>query len=230
LLHKKIKPAAVKLCSSFNTVITLKFTAISDTHGKHRQLSLPSGDVLIHAGDISGRGNEVEVIDFLNWFTNQNFEHKILIAGNHDFYFEREPAEQIKKILPKNIIYLNDSGTTINNIKIWGSPITPWFYNWAFNRHRGGEIKKHWDLIPADTDILITHGPVHGILDNTNSGHRAGCEDLLNWINAIKPKFHICGHIHEAYGVIEKGETKFINASVLNERYELVNEPIIFEL
>jgi Icc-related predicted phosphoesterase len=208
----------------------LKFTAISDTHGKHQQLSLAPGEVLIHAGDISGRGNETEVIDFLNWFTQQNFEHKILIAGNHDFYFERETDEQIKKILPKNIIYLNDSGTIINNIKIWGSPITPWFYNWAFNRHRGDAIKKYWDLIPADTEILITHGPVHGILDNTNSCHRAGCEDLLNRVNSIKPKVHIFGHIHEAYGVIEKGETKFINASVLNERYELVNEPIIFEL
>jgi Icc-related predicted phosphoesterase len=208
----------------------LKFVAISDTHGKHNNLQLPPGDVLIHAGDISGRGNEEEVIDFLNWFDKGDFEYKILIAGNHDFYFEREPAEQIKKILPKNIIYLNDSGTTINNIKIWGSPITPWFYNWAFNRHRGDEIKKHWNLIPADTEILITHGPVHGILDNTNNGHRAGCEDLLNRVNTIKPKIHICGHIHEAYGVIEKTGTTFINASVLNERYQLVNKPIIFEL
>jgi Icc-related predicted phosphoesterase len=208
----------------------LKFVAISDTHGKHTKLTLPSGDVLIHAGDISGRGNEVEAIDFLNWFSKQNFEYKILIAGNHDFYFERQPAEQIKKILPENIIYLNDSGTTINKIKIWGSPITPWFYNWAFNRHRGNEIKKHWDLIPADTDILITHGPVHGTLDNTKSGHRAGCEDLLNRIKAIKPKVHICGHIHEAYGIIEKAGVTFINASVLNEKYELVNEPVIFEL
>ncbi len=208
----------------------MKFVAISDTHGKHTKLILPSGDVLIHAGDISGRGNEVEAIDFLNWFSKQNFEHKILIAGNHDFYFEREPTEQIKKILPENIIYLNDSGTTINKIKIWGSPITPWFYNWAFNRHRGDEIKKHWDLIPVDTDILITHGPVHGILDNTKSGQRAGCEDLLNRIKAIKPKVHICGHIHEAYGIIEKAGVAFINASVLNEKYELVNEPIIFEL
>jgi Icc-related predicted phosphoesterase len=208
----------------------LKFVAISDTHGKHNNLQLPPGDVLLHAGDISGQGNEVEVINFLNWFDKSDFKYKILIAGNHDFYFEREPTEQIIKILPQNIIYLNDSGTTINNIKIWGSPITPWFYNWAFNRHRGDEIKKHWDLIPAGTEILITHGPVHGILDNTNSGHLAGCEDLLNQVNDIKPKVHICGHIHEAYGVIEKGKTKFINASVLNERYELVNEPIIFEL
>ncbi len=208
----------------------MKFIAISDTHGKHSNMVLPTGDVLIHAGDISGRGNEAEVIDFIHWFSKQSFEHKILIAGNHDFYFEREPAQHIKKIIPKDIIYLNDSSTTINNTKIWGSPITPWFYNWAFNRHRGTEIKKHWDTIPTDTDILITHGPVYGILDATTRGDQAGCEDLLNRVTTIKPKVHICGHIHEAYGVIKKNETTFINASVLNEKYELVNEPIIFEL
>jgi Icc-related predicted phosphoesterase len=220
----------LKLSLITNNSIILKFVTISDTHGQHSKLVLPAGDVLIHAGDISGRGNEVEVIDFLNWFATQNFEHKILIAGNHDFYFEREAAQQIKKIIPKEVIYLNDGSTTINQVKIWGSPITPWFYNWAFNRHRGDAIKKHWDLIPHDTGILITHGPVHGILDATNRGDRAGCEDLLNRVNEIKPKVHICGHIHEGYGTMEKAGITFINASVLNDRYQLVNAPVIFEL
>jgi predicted phosphodiesterase len=207
----------------------LKFVTISDTHGKHDSLSLPVGDVLIHAGDCTSRGSELEVINFLNWFSKQDFEHKILIAGNHDFYFERAPELEIEKIIPQNIIYLNDSGTIINGLKIWGSPITPWFYNWAFNRHRGAPIQKHWNLIPLDTDILITHGPVFRYLDATTSGHNAGCENLLHKVLEIKPRVHICGHIHEAYGVIENGGIKFINASVLNEKYELKNNPIIFE-
>jgi Icc-related predicted phosphoesterase len=207
----------------------LKFVTISDTHGKHDSLSLPVGDVLIHAGDCTSRGSELEVVNFLNWFSKQDFEHKILIAGNHDFYFERAPELEIEKIIPQNIIYLNDSGTIINGLKIWGSPITPWFYNWAFNRHRGVPIQKHWNLIPLDTDILITHGPVFRYLDATTSGHNAGCENLLHKVLEIKPKVHICGHIHEAYGVIENGGIKFINASVLNEKYELENNPIIFE-
>jgi Icc-related predicted phosphoesterase len=132
--------------------------------------------------------------------------------------------------MPPGIIYLNDNGITINGINIWGSPISPWFFNWAFNRHRGEAIKKHWDLIPAGTDILITHGPVFGILDKTNTLKHVGCEDLLKKINEIKPKVHVCGHIHEAYGMEEKSATKFINASVLNDKYELVNKPIAFEL
>jgi Icc-related predicted phosphoesterase len=208
----------------------LKFVAISDTHGQHEKLLLPKGDVLIHAGDISMRGDEASIKEFLHWFSHQNYQYKILIAGNHDFYFERASTGQIEKIIPEGVIYLNDTGITINNIKFWGSPITPWFFDWAFNRYRGEQIKRHWDLIPNDTDILITHGPVSGILDSTKKGEHVGCEDLLNRVNKIKPRVHLCGHIHEAYGTVEKKGIKYINASVLNERYELTNNPVIFEL
>ena len=208
----------------------MKLVTISDTHGKHHSLSLPSGDVLIHAGDISMKGDEASIITFLNWFKLQQFEYKILIAGNHDFYFERASERQIQDLIPQNIIYLNDSSVIINHIKIWGSPITPWFFNWAFNRHRGEAIKRHWDLIPEDTNILVTHGPVFDILDKTKTGQRTGCMDLLNRVNEIKPSVHVCGHIHEAYGITENSGIKFINASVLNEKYELANMPIVFEL
>lgn len=208
----------------------MKFVSISDTHGKHGYLNLPAGDVLIHAGDVSSMGKEYEILNFLDWFAKQDYEHKIFIAGNHDFYFERMPDAAIENIIPSAIIYLNDSGVTINGINIWGSPISPWFYNWAFNRHRGAPIQKHWNMIPTNTDILITHGPVFGILDYTAHGKRVGCEDLLLKVEEIKPKFHICGHIHEGYGQVEKNETRFINASILNERYALKNEPILFEI
>ena len=208
----------------------MKFVTISDTHGKHNRLILPSGDVLIHAGDICMKGDKSEVEDFLKWFEKQNFKYKILIAGNHDFYFERESAENINSIIPEGIIYINDNYTTIGGFKIWGSPITPWFFNWAFNRHRGEPINRHWELIPVDTDIVITHGPVFGILDKTFQGSNAGCQDLLNKIQEIKPKIHVCGHIHEAYGTTEKFGVKFINASVLNANYQLTNSPIVFEL
>jgi Icc-related predicted phosphoesterase len=171
-----------------------------------------------------------EITEFLHWYSYQNFQHKILVAGNHDFYFEKAPQEEIEKLIPPGIIYLNDSGTTIGNLKIWGSPVTPWFYDWAFNRHRGAEIKKHWDLIPADTDILITHGPVHGLLDENFPGHHLGCEELMHKVQEIKPRFHICGHIHEAYGTVVQSGTLFINASILNEKYKLTNEPVMFDL
>ena len=208
----------------------MKFVIISDTHGQHKNLTLPKGDVIIHAGDISQRGKESEIIDFLNWFKDLDFKYKIFIAGNHDFFFEETSEKDIQRIIPENIIYLCDSGVEVENIKIWGSPITPWFYDWAFNRPRGAQIALHWQLIPHDTDILITHGPVFGQLDKTTRGENVGCEDLLHAIDKIKPKIHICGHIHEGYGQTTSSKTKFINASVLDEKYGLTNPPITFEL
>lgn len=208
----------------------MKFVAIADTHGQHDLLELPAGDVLIHAGDMTTRGYRHEVESFLTWMEHQDYTYKILIAGNHDFFFERETAENIHAIIPSNIIYLENSMVTINNIKIWGSPITPWFYDWAFNKNRGKEISAYWDQIPQGVDIVVTHGPAYNILDKTFSGQNVGCQDLLGKIIEVKPKVHICGHIHEGYGAITIDETRFINASVLNERYIMKNKPIVFEL
>ena len=208
----------------------MKFIAISDTHGLHAQLQLPKGDVLLHAGDICSRGTEKEALNFLAWFSEQDYKYKIFIAGNHDFYFEKNSTALINKIIPENVIYLCDSGAQIEDINIWGSPVSPWFYNWAFNRYRGSDIKKHWDKIPHHTDILITHGPVFGKLDITVQGEQVGCVDLLNKVEKINPKIHLCGHIHEAYGEIKSAKTTFLNASVLDENYRLVNEPMIFDL
>lgn len=90
--------------------------------------------------------------------------------------------------------------------------------------------KKHWDLIPADTVVLITHGPVFGTLDTNSQGQHVGCKDLLKRVPEVRPKVHICGHIHESYGTAEKSGIRFINASVLNAVCELANRPVEFEL
>lgn len=208
----------------------MKIVAISDTHGKHRSIVLPRGDVLIHTGDVSHRGRKDEIIDFMNWFEKQKFAYKIFIAGNHDFYFEKAKPAEISQLIPETIIYLNDSGVELNGIRIWGSPITPYFFNWAFNRKRGDEIRKHWELIPPKTDLLLTHGPVYGFLDQLVNEQHAGCQDLLRVVLTLKPRVHICGHIHESYGIIIRSGIKFINASVVNEHYELVNHPVVFEI
>lgn len=208
----------------------MRFVAISDTHGKHMQLTLPEGDVIIHAGDVSMRGEQYEIEKFLNWFDGLDYQHKIFIAGNHDFYFERTAEEEIQQLIPSSIIYLNDSTVNIGSIKIWGSPISPWFFNWAFNRHRGTDIKKHWNLIPDDVNIVVTHGPVYKILDRTVTGKSVGCEDLLQKLNEVQPAVHICGHIHEAYGSAKNEHTQFYNVSILNERYQVVNQPMVFDL
>lgn len=208
----------------------MKFVAISDTHTRHQELKLPKGDVILHAGDISYFGKEAEVLHFLQWFSGLPFKHKIFIAGNHDFYFEREKAAAIQAIIPEGVTYLNDSEVVINGIKIWGSPITPWFFDWAFNRKRGAPIRKHWSKIPADTDIVMTHGPVYGVHDLVANSRNTGCADLLQTLELIKPKFHVCGHIHEGYGRTKQNGITYMNASVLNEAYILVNKPMTFDL
>ncbi len=208
----------------------MRIVAISDTHGLHNQLNLPKGDMLLHSGDVSKRGSEQEIIAFLNWFSQQDFAYKIFIAGNHDFYFEETPAAGIAALIPENVIYLNDSGVTVEGIYIWGSPVQPRFFDWAFNRDRGADIDRHWQLIPENTDILLTHGPPKGILDKTFQGLDVGCEMLLQRINQIQPKYSIFGHIHEAHGQVTKNNIHFINASVVNLRYMVVNPPVEFEI
>ncbi|QNM86710.1 metallophosphatase domain-containing protein [Polaribacter pectinis] len=206
----------------------MKIVLISDTHGNHNFI-IPEGDILIHAGDVSLRGTKKEIDSFIDWFQKQPHKHKIFIAGNHDFYFEEALKNNIK-INDTNLNYLNDSGCEIEGIKFWGSPIQPTFFNWAFNRERGEEIKKYWDLIPNDTDVLITHGPPHKILDLTKNGEYVGCEELKKKVLEIKPKLHVFGHIHEAYGKTVRNKTTFVNASLLDDKYRNVNAPIVIDI
>lgn len=205
----------------------MKIVFISDTHSMHDRLFVPDADMVIHAGDVCNRGTRNEAVDFLIWFSNLPQRYKIFVAGNHDFIFENEP-KLMKKSIPSNIFYLNDSMVEVGGLKIWGSPVSPWFCNWAFNRQRGKEIKQHWDLIPNNVDILITHGPPKNVLDKTiYSQENVGCEDLLDKVNQVRPKIHVFGHIHEGYGVKEENRTTFINASSVDINYKMVNKPII---
>jgi Icc-related predicted phosphoesterase len=206
----------------------MKIVFISDTHGQHENLVLPEGDMIIHAGDVSKRGGMAEMEDFLYWYESLPFKHKVFTVGNHDFLAENAPS-LFKKLIPDNCIYLENNDVVIEGIRIWGSPITPWFYDWAFNRQRGADIAKYWAKIPKGTDILVTHGPPHDILDRTTRGDLTGCEDLRLKIEEIKPKYHVFGHIHEAYGMKMVGDTTFINASILNEQYRMVNAPVVVD-
>ena len=214
----------------------MKITCISDTHNQHNNIPskyLTGGDCIIHSGDVSGRGSRVEVEAFLAWYNELPYTHKILIAGNHDFFFEEAPEYEIEAVLAKypNITYLNDSGVEIEGLKIWGSPVQPWFYSWAFNR-KGTDICPHWDMIPLDTDILITHGPAKGYLDLTLHGDVTGCPYLLEKISEMTNlKLFVHGHIHEAYGRVDFPDGGvFLNASVLNARYVMSNLPHEIEI
>ena len=217
----------------------MKLVLLSDTHNLHDQVPKIECDVLVHAGDLTVNGTMREIQKAGEWIRNYPAEFKVAIAGNHDFNFEskRQEAEAALCDFNKSVIYLQDSSVMLNGVKFYGSPWTPWFYDFAFNAWRGPEIKKHWDKIPDDTDVLITHGPAFGILDpvigNTpgleEKGH-AGCKDLLARILAVKPKIHVFGHLHEGRGDEWFNGTTYYNATVVDEKYKVVYDPYVVEV
>jgi len=229
----------------------MKIAFISDTHTLHNKMwhQLPEVDMLIHCGDVSSRGKEGEITDFIYWYMNlTGFDKKIFIAGNHDFGFEHFPKYDWlmhlineENLSQSDCVYLEDDSFVIQHpdlsrpIKIYGSPWQPEFYNWAFNLPRNGaEIQRKWNRIPEDTDILITHGPPMGILDEAYGYGKimdhVGCEILKNRIEIVKPLIHAFGHIHGSYGGKYVGDTLYINASTCDEKYVPINKPIVVEI
>ncbi|MEE8524212.1 MAG: metallophosphatase domain-containing protein [Thermoanaerobaculia bacterium] len=206
----------------------MRCVVISDTHGLHDQVQIPAGDVLIHAGDLTDHGALEDVARFDAFLSALPHRHKVVVAGNHDFCFERQPG--LARQLLRHAIYLEDEAVTLDGVRFWGSPWQPWFYDWAFNLERGSEIRAKWDLIPAGTDVLVTHGPPLGHGDLTSRSERAGCADLLDRIGELRPKYHFFGHIHEGYGVTRDGGTTFVNASVCDLGYRPVQAPVVIDI
>lgn len=210
-------------------LIPMRIVCISDTHGQHAKLSIPAGDMLLHAGDFSNSGAVDEVRTFLAWFAAQPHRHKVFIAGNHDFFPEQSP-KRFQKMIPENCVYLENEAKVIEGVTFWGSPITPIFYHWAFMRRRGEAIRPVWATIPADTDVLITHGPPHGILDRNFQGEPTGCEELRPRVLDISPKLHVFGHIHEGFGHRHLQGIDFLNVSSLDHHYKPTREPVVWEI
>ncbi len=208
-------------------------TFISDSHNKHKQLvnHLPGGQIIIHAGDSTSMGYKNEIDDFCKWFDKLNYDHKVFIAGNHDFGFQKDPDKAYEIIQKYKVNYLQDSMIEIDGIKIWGSPWQPEFCNWAFNLPKNGwQLAEKWNFIPEDIDILITHGPPFGNLDIVNGRkENLGCELLAERIKIVKPKINVFGHIHSGYGYKFDGITHHFNASVLNEQYAYTNKPFTID-
>jgi Icc-related predicted phosphoesterase len=204
----------------------MKIICISDTHNRHDTMpDIPDGDILVCAGDHTGNGSLFQLIQFNQFLGTLPHRHKVFIAGNHDWCFQRN--REASEAALTNAIYLEDRELIIEGIKLYGSPWQPEFYDWAFNLLRGEQLKAKWDRIPVDTDILITHGPPMGILDAVR-GMRVGCEMLLEAVERIKPQAHIFGHIHESYGLELKNGTTFINASICNGSYLPINPPLSY--
>jgi predicted phosphohydrolase len=209
----------------------MRIVCMSDTHLAHlrERIDVPDGDLLIHAGDGTWKGTPREIDEFLGWLGSLPHPHKVLVAGNHDCLFEKRPADARARV-PMSVRYLEDGSTVVGGLKIYGSPWQPEFLEWAFNLPRGPRLREKWDLIPTDTDILVTHGPPEGILDETPSGEPVGCRDLRRAVERVRPKLHVFGHIHHAYGTKVVGPTRFVNASVCDEAYRAANAPVVVDL
>lgn len=226
----------------------MKIVATSDCHGMLDKAVIPDGDVLIIAGDycpnFASRGETDDARKQLEWIKGPfnrflrslPHKHRIVVAGNHDWvHFCKEVRTTARHAL--DAIYLEDSGTVIDGVKFYGSPHQPWFYDWAFNFNRldpiSGypEAKKAWAKIPNDTNVLITHGPPHGILDECFDGRLVGCPILeARVLGDVKPKFHIFGHIHHSYGRKTVGSTEFLNVALCDESYSPTQAPLVFEV
>mmetsp|Transcript_4403 Transcript_4403/g.11997 ORF Transcript_4403/g.11997 Transcript_4403/m.11997 type:complete len:274 (+) Transcript_4403:64-885(+) len=227
----------------------IRFACFSDTHGLHGDIPkdhCPSVDVLLHAGDFTNTGEVEQVRSFAEWLQNYPAAQKIVIAGNHDVTFETEYYERMWRryhltqynsqearsalIDSGCCTYLEDELVEALGYRIFGSPWQPEFCGWAFNLPLGEECRRAWSRIPRDVDILMTHGPPHGVGDLCDHGARVGCPDLLEAIRSRAVSVSLAGHIHEDYGARQQGGTLYINASTCTLRYRPTNPPIVFDL
>jgi Icc-related predicted phosphoesterase len=204
----------------------MKIVCLSDTHTLHNKISIPDGDVLIHAGDLTGRGSFEDYFEAAYWLEKlrHQFKYRIIIAGNHDFNMDKMLGH-----FDQDVIYLQDNEVTIDGVIFYGSPWTPPFYDWAFMKNED-QLARQWDLIPEDCDVLITHGPPYSILDKNGEGERCGSVTLYDRIKELKLRHHIFGHIHESYGSEEIAGTTFHNVCSLNGQYRITNKPVVIEL
>lgn len=197
---------------------------LSDTHGQHKNLkSLPEADVIVHSGDFTFAGSEEEAYDFMNWFCNLPYKHKIFIAGNHDMCMYG--ADHIDG-LSRNVHYLYNNSVVIDGIKFYGIPM-------FMEECMDGNLDVFINNMPDDTDVLITHMPPKGTCDLANYGkgpeHR-GNATLAELLKKLHPTCHLFGHEHDAYGKTIKENVIYSNACVVDSRYNLINNPTIINI
>jgi Icc-related predicted phosphoesterase len=205
----------------------MRIVCIGDTHGLHRQLELPGGDLLVHAGDFTFYSKPPSIVsDFNDWLESLPHRHKIVVPGNHEFILEEPPNQGAIT----NATLLINSGVEVDGLKIWGSSVTP-LYGGAFGKSRPEDRQRLWASIPEDVDILITHTPPFAILDHgLPSERREGCPYLFEAVFRARPRLHVFGHIHSGYGTLRTSDTVFVNASLLGDSGSLDRVPIVIDL
>lgn len=208
----------------------MKIVTFSDTHGQHASVRLTkflfdnAGDLLLFAGDLQANHFD-DGKSFVKWLASLPYKHKICVFGNHDGNYEYTLEEANKY---DNIKFLMNESINIDGINIFGSPNSVLFMDWYF-MYPDNELKDIYEKIPNNTNILLTHTPPFQILDETFDKYNAGSKSLLDRISELNElKYNIFGHIHECYGDSRYGKPRYINSSVLDYKYRMVNEPIVF--
>jgi len=202
--------------------------AISDTHQLEDELDVPAGDVLVHAGDFTMFSRSFSAIESFNtWLGSLPHRHKLVGYGNHEFAFEADPNRS--SLLDNGTVLVN-AGTTIKGLNFWFSPVTP-LYGGAFGLSSPTDRARHWATIPEDTHVLVTHGPPYGILDQAPDGRHMGDPELLAALERLPHlRLHIFGHEHSSYGRLSRGDSLFVNASMMGSDGDLANKPIVIRI
>ena len=218
----------------------MKIVAASDMHG-NLNFKVPEADLLLIAGDLCPAYHSASMSvpvqknwlgnDFRFWLLEQPVKECVAVAGNHDWIWEASP-KQVPE-LNDNFHYIEDKEIEILGLKIYGTPVQLPFNNWAFNREEK-QIQKYWDNIPEGLDILLLHSPPYGILDKTHhpqfTSEHIGSKSLKKRIKEVSPKYVIFGHNHGEGGIVEEDNITYVNASLLDERYNMSKKPIILEI
>lgn len=209
----------------------MKIVCVSDFHGTPLP-EIPSCDVLVIAGDYEPGLPESMTFGwltgtFLTWLMAAPARHIVMTPGNHDGFTEQNL--DILRRLPGHLLV--DEGVMLDGKMFWGSPWTPTFFNWWYMKD-DPDLKWHWAKIPHGVDVLVTHGPPWGILDETKRGARVGSTTLRRRLPTLERlKLHVFGHIHESYGICAGDDglhgTTFVNASQVNVALKPVNKPIV---
>lgn len=207
---------------------SLTLVLLSDTHELHRELDVPPGDILIHAGDFTLFSRSVAAVeDFNRWLGELPHRRKIVVPGNHEYFLESDAS---RCSLLSNAVVLINEGVEVKGLRIWGFPATP-LYGGAFGRISADEREQRYARIPADTDVLITHGPPYGIRDSApGSNFHSGCPELLETVMRLRPRLHVFGHIHGAYGMSDTEYTLFTNVALAGKYGDLVRPPMVLKM
>jgi calcineurin-like phosphoesterase family protein len=213
----------------------MRIVAISDTHGFHRFVDVPNGDVLVHAGDITMNGEMEIVEDFAQWLAALPHAHKIVVPGNHDKCFDisqtKYDGRSIALFDRPGMHLLMDAARVLDvgeeSIKVYGAPWVPNLPGWAF-WDRNYDKFEH---APRDVDLLVTHGPPLGIRDDNIMDTHFGSRHIARYLNRCPMvRAHVFGHVHQGHSMGKRGEILFANACTCDRNYDPVNPPLVFDL